>query len=161
MNNTSVIQAAQGVTPQALTEHLEALIALIEDAHDTHIYAEDDEHPADCVYCAAVAGARTALASPSDNRPGIHIGCWYGESAFEVPLPAAFIGLPPMQDGGEPVEAILKVHNNYLDTIEPGDEALHEFVLKWERYALEHDLPFDASEDFEYVDNRWQVVIED
>ena len=102
-----------------------------------------------------------ALAVLPDNRPGIHVGCWYGDDGNSVPQPAAYIGLPPMQDSSEPVEAVLEVYKDTLDAIEPGGDELHEFILKWERYALDHYLPFDVSEDFEVEDNRWRVVIEE
>ncbi|MDI6770902.1 MAG: hypothetical protein QMD04_14675 [Anaerolineales bacterium] len=98
-----------------------------------------------------------ALKGLPDNRPGIHVGCWYGDEDDQAAHPAAYIGLPPTEDG-EVVEAVLDVFQDTLDVIAPGDDALHEFILKWERYALNYYLPFDVSEDFECVDNRWQLV---
>ncbi|MBU4225453.1 MAG: hypothetical protein KKC71_06495 [Chloroflexi bacterium] len=98
-----------------------------------------------------------ALKSLPDYRPGIHVGCWYGDEGDQAARPAAYIGLPPAEDG-EAVEAVLDVFQDTLDVIAPGDDALHEFILKWERYALHYYLPFDVSEDFESVDNRWQLV---
>jgi hypothetical protein len=105
----------------------------------------------------AVKAVDAALKSLLDNRPGIHVGCWYGDEGDQAAHPAAYIGLPPTEDG-EAVEAVLDVFQDTLDKIDPGDDALHEFILKWERYALDCYLPFDASEDFESVDNRWQLV---
>ena len=49
----------------SLREHLEAALDAIDEAHDTHIFAEDDEHPADCYYCAIVRDGREALAQSS------------------------------------------------------------------------------------------------
>jgi len=105
----------------------------------------------------AVKAVDAALKSLPDNRPGIHVGCWYGDEGDQAARPAAYIGLPPTEDG-EAVEAVLDVFQDTLDKIDPGDDALHEFILKWERYALDCYLPFDVSEDFESVDNRWQLV---
>jgi hypothetical protein len=34
----------------------------IDEAHDTHFFAEQDEHPAGCYYCAIVREGRAALA---------------------------------------------------------------------------------------------------
>jgi hypothetical protein len=45
-----------------LREHLEAALDAIDEAHETHIFAGDDEHPADCHYCAIVRDGRAALA---------------------------------------------------------------------------------------------------
>jgi hypothetical protein len=101
-----------------------------------------------------------ALQVVSDIRPGISITCWYGDDGQLVAQPAAMIGLPPTASG-EFVSVVLDVYKDTLDEIEPGNEELHEFILKWERYALENFLPFDVSEDFEVVDNRWQVVVEE
>ena len=105
----------------------------------------------------AVKAVDAALKSLPDNRPGIHVGCWYGDEGDQAAHPAAYIGLPPTEDG-EAVEAVLDVFQDTLDKIDPGDDALHEFILKWERYALDCYLPFDVSEDFESVDNRWQLA---
>ncbi|PJH76200.1 MAG: hypothetical protein CO064_02570 [Anaerolineae bacterium CG_4_9_14_0_8_um_filter_58_9] len=102
----------------------------------------------------------TALVVLPDNRPGIHVGCWYGDEGDQAARPAAIIGLPPTQDG-EPVEAVLEVYEDFLNEIAPSDDALHEFILKWERYALDHYLPFDVSEDFNVVEDRWQVAVEE
>ena len=48
-----------------MTDETAALIRemrdLIADAHDTHIYAEDDPHPATCPYCHAVQWANRLL----------------------------------------------------------------------------------------------------
>ena len=51
MSMPNIQATTHTVTRQALTEHLEALIPLIEGAQDTHFYSEDDEHPVGCVYC--------------------------------------------------------------------------------------------------------------
>jgi hypothetical protein len=45
----------------SLREHLEAALDAIEEAHDTHIFSDDDEHPEDCQYCAIVRDGRAAL----------------------------------------------------------------------------------------------------
>jgi hypothetical protein len=45
----------------ALRKPLEVALDAIEEAHDTHIYSDDDEHPADCHYCAIVREGREAL----------------------------------------------------------------------------------------------------
>jgi hypothetical protein len=44
-----------------LREHLIAALDALDQAHDTHIYSECDEHPADCYYCAVVRRGRAAL----------------------------------------------------------------------------------------------------
>ncbi len=44
-----------------LAEILADALSLIEEAHDTHIYDRDDEHPTDCHYCAIVAEGRKVL----------------------------------------------------------------------------------------------------
>jgi hypothetical protein len=46
---------------EKLKNQLRKLIDLINDAHDTHIYSEDDEHPKDCIYCAAVKEAEELI----------------------------------------------------------------------------------------------------
>jgi hypothetical protein len=46
----------------SLREYLEAALDAIDEAHDTHIFAEGDEHPTDCHYCAIVRDGRAALA---------------------------------------------------------------------------------------------------
>jgi len=109
------------------------------------------------VYSRAAKAVDAALKSLPDNRPGIHVGCWYRDEGDQAAHPAAYIGLPPTEDG-EAVEAVLEVFQASLDEIAPNDDALHEFILKWERYALGCYLPFDTSEDFECVGNRWQLV---
>ena len=48
-------------TGESLRGHLEAALDAIEEAHDTHIFAEEDEHPEDCQYCAIVRDGRAAL----------------------------------------------------------------------------------------------------
>jgi hypothetical protein len=50
-----------------LREHLEAALDAIDEAHETHIFAGDDEHPADCHYCAIVRDGRAALARVSSK----------------------------------------------------------------------------------------------
>ncbi len=100
------------------------------------------------------------MAQKQTNKPAIYIGCWYGPDSVSAGQPAAFICLPPALDG-EPIEAVLEVYKDSLDDIAPNDEELHEFILKWEHYALENHLSFETSEDFEVVDNRWRVVVEE
>ena len=51
----------------SLREHLEAALDAIDEAHDSHIFAEDDEHPADCYYCSIVREGRAALANLSSK----------------------------------------------------------------------------------------------
>lgn len=46
---------------QAIWDMLLALRDAIAEAHDTHIYAEGDEHPRDCHYCSLVAQADALL----------------------------------------------------------------------------------------------------
>ena len=87
----------------------------------------------------------------------ICIGLWQEEEGVNVPHPAAFVSLPPFEtseDGGD-ILAVLEVHPDTLDESDP--DALHEFILKWERYALCYCLPFEVSEDFEVVDDIWKV----
>ena len=48
-------------TLNMLREHLEAALNAIEEAHDTHIYSDDDDHPKDCQYCAIVRDGRAVL----------------------------------------------------------------------------------------------------
>ncbi len=87
----------------------------------------------------------------------ICIGLWQEEEGTGIPHPAAFVSLPPFEtseDGGD-ILAVLEVHPDALDEGDP--DALHEFILKWERYALCYCLPFVVSEDFEAVDDTWKV----
>jgi hypothetical protein len=44
-----------------LREHLEAALLAIEEAHETHIFSDADEHPEDCHYCAIIREGRAAL----------------------------------------------------------------------------------------------------
>jgi len=48
-----------------MNSELRTLIAdmrdAIEEAHDTHIYAENDEHPADCHYCELINQANKLI----------------------------------------------------------------------------------------------------
>jgi len=87
----------------------------------------------------------------------IRIGLWQEEEGIGIPHAAAFAGLPPAETGedGEDILAVLEVHPEALDEGDP--EALHEFILKWERNALSYCLPFEVCEDFEAVEERWQV----
>jgi len=91
----------------------------------------------------------------------IHIGLWQEEEGVGVPYPAAFACLPPAEtsEDGEDILALLEVHPEALDEIAQDD--LHEFILKWERYALCYCLPFEVCEDFEVVEDCWQVVGQD
>jgi len=87
----------------------------------------------------------------------IRIGLWQEGEGVSVPYPAAFVGLPSAEtsEDGEDILAVLEVHLEALDEGDP--DALHEFILKWERYALSYCLPFEVCEDFEAVEERWQV----
>ena len=161
MSMPNIQAGTHAVTRQALTEHLEALIALIEGAHDTHFYSEDDEHPVDCVYCAVVAGAGATLATLPDNSIWICVGCWYGQGGAEVALPAVYVNMPPEQEGGVRADHLMEVYDQYLDTIEPSDRKLDEFIHKWEKYARKYGFSFETSDVFERVDGCWQVVVED
>ena len=85
----------------------------------------------------------------------IRIGLWQEEEGIDTPHAAAFAGLPPAEtsEDGEDILAVLEVHPEALDE---GDlDALHEFILKWERNALSYCLPFEVCEDFEAVEERW------
>ena len=46
------------MTIRSLRQQVKTLCETIEEAHDTHIYSDDDEHDEDCGYCSAVAEAR-------------------------------------------------------------------------------------------------------
>jgi len=87
----------------------------------------------------------------------IRIGQWQEEEGVGLPHPAAFVSLPPFETSEDSTnfEAVLEVHPDTLDEIE--SDVLHEFILKWERYALCYCLPFVVSEDFEVVGNTWKV----
>lgn len=91
----------------------------------------------------------------------IRIGLWQEEEGVDIPHPAAFASLPPAEtsEDGEDIVVVLEVHPDALDEI--AQDVLHEFILKWERYALCYCLPFEVCEDFEVVDNCWQVVDQD
>lgn len=60
----------EGVTPPQVSEKtkipdmagiLRKMVLLMEEAHDQHIYAPDDEHPDDCRYCEAIRLAENIL----------------------------------------------------------------------------------------------------
>jgi hypothetical protein len=51
------------------------LIEAIEGAHDTHIYAEDDEHPDDCAYCAVVKAAKVEADRLRPRQPAVLVVC--------------------------------------------------------------------------------------
>ena len=53
-----------------LQAHLEIALAAIEEAHDTHIYSEDNDHPADCQYCAIVREGRAILEVTAADASG-------------------------------------------------------------------------------------------
>ena len=45
-------------------ETIQELIECLQDAHDNHIYDDNDEHPEDCHYCQAIKDARKAINEP-------------------------------------------------------------------------------------------------
>ena len=58
MANLDLIAAA----PDLLAA-LESVTEALEEAHDTHIYGDGDEHEDDCSYCAAAEKARAVIAN--------------------------------------------------------------------------------------------------
>jgi hypothetical protein len=98
-----------------------------------------------------------ALQMLNGNRPALHVGCWYGDDGNAEPHPAAIICLPPDKEGN-PIEAVLEIHQDALDTIAP--DALHEFISRWRQYAQGCYLRFETSDDFALEDGRWQIVEE-
>ncbi len=65
-------------TLTAAIKLLDDMRGLIVEAHDTHIFDEDDDHPDDCAYCAAVKRADAMLAKPFtvEVRYRTNSGCY-------------------------------------------------------------------------------------
>ena len=161
MSMPNIQATTHAVTRQALTEHLEALIPLIEGAHDTHFYSEDDEHPVGCVYCEW---------SPAPGPPWQPFPITVSGSVLVVGMVKVVQRLlcrpctsicPPEQEGGVRADHLMEVYDQYLDTIEPSDKKLDEFIHKREKYARKYGFSFETSDAFERVDGCWQVVVED
>lgn len=58
----------RSIKPEPAEALIRELADTITEAHDQHIFDEDDPHPADCGYCAIVARAEKFLRG--DNDPG-------------------------------------------------------------------------------------------
>jgi hypothetical protein len=65
----SYLCRAMDVESSGVLDALKAMTAELIDAHDVHIYDDDDPHPDDCQYCAIIKEARLAILKAEGVKP--------------------------------------------------------------------------------------------